>query len=158
MVRARHGTLSLFAAACCLLSSTAWLPARDVQLRSTSRRAFPRANPGGEAEQLRLAKYEEGKDNSPFALLNPKDGDNPDEAPLKEKVQGFGGLGIYILGITIPGLAFVAVLLGIWTPGTDIDLGNTGVNRSLGSISRYDEIMDIKRAELKKKKETPVEY
>ncbi|CAE7770368.1 unnamed protein product [Symbiodinium pilosum] len=114
--------------------------------------AFPRANPGGAAEKMRLAKYETADaDGNPVnALLKPqKDGDEEEslEETTEEKVKAYGILTSYALLFLIPLTVFAAVLLGIWTPGTDLDIGasKNSPYRSMGAISRFDEAMDQQR-------------
>ncbi|CAK9091614.1 unnamed protein product [Durusdinium trenchii] len=53
------------------------------------------------------------------------------------------------MSLRIPITIFGVVLLGIWTPGTEIDRGipADSPNRSMGAISRYDEKMDQLRLE-----------
>ena len=52
------------------------------------------------------------------------------------------------------------VLLGIWTPGTEIDRGipADSPNRSMGAIARYDDLMDKKRIEMKERALQEPEY
>lgn len=61
---------------------------------------------------------------------------------------------------SIPTLLFTVVLLGIWTPGTEIDRGipADSPNRSMGTIARYDDLMDKKRIEAKERRLQEPEY
>ncbi|CAL1129304.1 unnamed protein product [Cladocopium goreaui] len=149
--------LGLLLWSCCnLVAFTAFrLPMANPR-GAVVRRAFPRANPGGAAEKLRLAKVEQEE----TALAKQKQEEEDVEGTLEEKVQAGGILTTYALFFIIPLTLFTVVLLGIWTPGTEIDRGipADSPNRSMGAISRYDEQMDQLRKQQDEKEAQEKEY
>ncbi|CAK9091694.1 unnamed protein product [Durusdinium trenchii] len=84
--------------------------------------AFPRANPGGAAEKLRIAKYEKEEEAAALVKAEKEEEEDP-EGTTEEKIKAGGILFTYAMFFVIPITIFGVVLLGIWTPGTEIDRG-----------------------------------
>ncbi|CAJ1462112.1 unnamed protein product [Effrenium voratum] len=126
--------------------------------RDVARPAFPRANPGGEAEKMRIARYEKEEEAMAVVKKAEEEAKDDPDGTSEEKTKAYGILFAYALAFIIPFGFFAVVLLGIWTPGTEIDRGisKNSPNYSMGAISRYDDEMDKLRKQLKN--QGPKEY
>eukprot|EP00434_Breviolum_minutum_P031198 symbB.v1.2.027590.t1/scaffold2769.1/size71079/8 len=150
--------LGLLTWSCSMLDFTgSWSRLSVRQQGEVVRLAFPRANPGGAAEKLRLAKIEKEQES---ALAKQKEEEEDLDGTTGEKVQAASILTTYALFFIIPLTLFTVVLLGIWTPGTEIDRGipADSPNRSMGAIARYDEQMDQLRKQMEEKALEEKEY
>ncbi|CAE7612853.1 unnamed protein product [Symbiodinium sp. CCMP2592] len=117
--------------------------------------AFPRAR---DAEKMRLAKYETADGNPVNALFKPqKDDEDEDslEETTEEKVKAGAILSSYALAFVIPLAFLAAVILSIWTPGSDVEIGasKSSPYRSMGAISRFDDEMDKQRRDYENRPE-----
>mmetsp|Transcript_19810 Transcript_19810/g.54499 ORF Transcript_19810/g.54499 Transcript_19810/m.54499 type:complete len:134 (-) Transcript_19810:195-596(-) len=101
-------------------------PTRVPQQRAAPLLAFPRANPGGEAERLRVQRAE-------LALAQPapkvpavkaeggaeeEEEDDDDELPEPNPLLAYAIIAAFIVGLGGPILAYLLLMLGAWTPGT----------------------------------------
>mmetsp|Transcript_118720 Transcript_118720/g.281752 ORF Transcript_118720/g.281752 Transcript_118720/m.281752 type:complete len:156 (+) Transcript_118720:65-532(+) len=134
-----------------------WLCRSSLSLRGAAAPlsfAFPRAR---DAEKMRLAKYETADGNPVNALLKPQKDEDEDsqEETTEEKVKAGAILSSYALAFVIPLAFLAAVILGIWTPGTDVEIGasKSSPYRSMGAISRFDDEMDKQRRDYENRPE-----